>query len=709
MKKIFLVLFVLTLQTCFAQSGWFWQNPKPTGGGFCDAAYIDANTIYALGATGEFLKSGDAGLTWNTKSIIIQTGFSTRTFIKMSVVNAQNIFALAVDTRTPLSSIYRLYKSTDAGNQWSEFLIDSVSHSWFNDLKFTNINTGYSFNNFNSYDGHIFKTTDGGQSWNLLTINGTDTLYALSFPGENTGFICGPSKKIFKTTNAGSNWISYNLPSGTSNYEQTFFLNENTGWILTPSRIFKTVNGGINFTNLGSTPGIASGYGFFDGNTGYGYFNGFYRTTNSGQNWTAVDIRAYRLNILNSTTGLITGAYGEISKTTNSGFNWTQLSLSAVPVSNSVNKISFTDQNYGWAAAGNRLLKTTNGGTQWITQPDTSKLYSSVKFIDQNTGVFSAYGGIYLSTSSGNNWNIVTGPEYSNYNFLNLSMTAPDTWYCIGKEISTSATIILKTTNGGSNWQSANSPSQFLLDISFTDANTGFVTFLGGIYKTTNGGSNWNLLTSTSASTISFINSNTGWYLYSGKIYKTTNGGINFQQVYNGGNLTLNCLKFANALTGWLLAYDGSSYGKILKTTDGGQTFFYNNYASSKLYDIAVLNENTVWVCGENGAILKTTTGGTIGIHQISASLPDKFYLEQNYPNPFNPNSNIVFSLPQNTFVKLNVFDLLGREVANLVNEKLSAGKYKYDFNASLLPSGIYFYKLETESFSETKKMVLVK
>jgi hypothetical protein len=65
--------------------------------------------------------------------------------------------------------------------------------------------------------------------------------------------------------------------------------------------------------------------------------------------------------------------------------------------------------------------------------------------------------------------------------------------------------------------------------------------------------------------------------------------------------------------------------------------------------------------------------------------------------------------LPQKSFVKLKVFDLLGREVANLVNENLSAGSYKYDFNASALPSGIYFYKLETENFSETRKMVLVK
>lgn len=86
-----------------------------------------------------------------------------------------------------------------------------------------------------------------------------------------------------------------------------------------------------------------------------------------------------------------------------------------------------------------------------------------------------------------------------------------------------------------------------------------------------------------------------------------------------------------------------------------------------------------------------------------------KVRFSQNYPNPFNPTTNIEFSIPEKSFVKLNVFDISGKQVSQLVNENLSAGTFKYDFNAENLPSGIYFYKFETDKFSETKKMILIK
>ncbi len=97
------------------------------------------------------------------------------------------------------------------------------------------------------------------------------------------------------------------------------------------------------------------------------------------------------------------------------------------------------------------------------------------------------------------------------------------------------------------------------------------------------------------------------------------------------------------------------------------------------------------------------------GIEPISGNTPDKFSLSQNYPNPFNPVTNINFSLPAAGNVKLIVFDMTGREVAVLINGQYSAGSYKVDYNASSLASGVYFYRLETESFTDVKKMMLIK
>jgi hypothetical protein len=103
-----------------------------------------------------------------------------------------------------------------------------------------------------------------------------------------------------------------------------------------------------------------------------------------------------------------------------------------------------------------------------------------------------------------------------------------------------------------------------------------------------------------------------------------------------------------------------------------------------------------------------------IGVKQISTEVPGGFELSQNYPNPFNPATTIKFSIPQGGFVSMKVYDMLGREVAKVVNENLQAGAYEVNFDASNLTSGAYFYKISINTngsvnWTETKKMVLVK
>jgi hypothetical protein len=88
---------------------------------------------------------------------------------------------------------------------------------------------------------------------------------------------------------------------------------------------------------------------------------------------------------------------------------------------------------------------------------------------------------------------------------------------------------------------------------------------------------------------------------------------------------------------------------------------------------------------------------------------PLTYNLEQNYPNPFNPSTTISYSIPASSFVTLKVFDILGNEISSLVNEEMSAGNYEVEFNAVNLPSGVYFYRLQTANFVETRKMVLMK
>jgi hypothetical protein len=120
-------------------------------------------------------------------------------------------------------------------------------------------------------------------------------------------------------------------------------------------------------------------------------------------------------------------------------------------------------------------------------------------------------------------------------------------------------------------------------------------------------------------------------------------------------------------------------------------------------------------ITGVSNPSSETTSGGTatniciVGIELVSNEIPNEFRLHQNYPNPFNPETVIEYDIPELTHAKLIVFDLNGREVMELVNEELKPGSYKIEFDGNNLSSGIYFYKLETDYYSLTMKMVLLK
>ncbi|MCB0724522.1 MAG: SBBP repeat-containing protein [Ignavibacteriae bacterium] len=131
--------------------------------------------------------------------------------------------------------------------------------------------------------------------------------------------------------------------------------------------------------------------------------------------------------------------------------------------------------------------------------------------------------------------------------------------------------------------------------------------------------------------------------------------------------------------------------------------------------DIVLDNNSNVFITGRSGDILNSDDYLTIkysqttSLIQINSENPSDYNLYQNYPNPFNPVTKIKFDIPKSVNTKLAVYDLLGKEVAVIVNENLKPGSYEVDFSAAELPSGTYFYRLITNGFTETKRMVVVK
>ena len=400
------------------------------------------------------------------------------------------------------------------------------------------------------------------------------------------------------------------------------------------------------------------------------------------------------------------------------------------------NSVFFTDANTGYTSGGNftggpfpMIRKTTNAGSSWFeqTSPQSDSagwVFPDVFFTDMNTGFIAVtsftnanFGGILKTTNGGTNWSIVRVDNaiWSIY-FINSS-----TGYAAGYK------TVLKTTDAGTTWVNKDFPN-FLRDIHFTDINTGYVVGVHGtILKTTNGGTDWveqrPRPTNIDLFGVSFADANTGIAVggsYTDNkniILRTTNAGLNWTEItYNYSTCNLISVRFTNPTTGWIVG----RCSQILKTTDGGASWSNRTVLVDNLYfsDCFFTSALTGYIGGSSltngvGYILKTTDGGDeynpVGIEPISNEVPAQFQLEQNYPNPFNPMTNVKFQIPNEAFVKLIVFDVLGREVATLVNEQLNAGTYEADWNADKFSSGVYYYKLTAGDFNETKKMILIK
>lgn len=147
----------------------------------------------------------------------------------------------------------------------------------------------------------------------------------------------------------------------------------------------------------------------------------------------------------------------------------------------------------------------------------------------------------------------------------------------------------------------------------------------------------------------------------------------------------------------WVMAYNGpgnsNDYSSSIVSDNAGNAYVTGrSYGSGSDYDYATIKY-----------------GNMVGVEPVNNEIPDEFSLSQNYPNPFNPSTTIKFSLPLQQNVTLKVFDALGRELSSIALGSIGAGTYKYNLNASSFTSGIYFYRIVTEQFADTRKMVLVK
>lgn len=391
--------------------------------------------------------------------------------------------------------------------------------------------------------------------------------------------------------------------------------------------------------------------------------------------------------------------------------------------------IFFPQKDTGFAIQFDGIvLKTTNSGNNWYSiSPNIQGIII--------TGTFnnSLLGSIWsnppmLTTNGGVNWISMSFiPDFFGMGFTRgLSFLNYLTGFFIGGDFYPMPTpccydgVIHKTTNAGQNWiQVFREPGLQLEDISIADENNIIVLASTGFLETTNGGTNWNLGTSL-FSNIRFIHAKSMSNPFSDTIYVAGHiagdTGVVAKSTNSGETWTKSFLAPFKSRLRKLYAVDNSMVyavgdtGLIVSTSNGGANWTIHNSGTRKrLNGVAFINKDTGFAAGDSGLVLKTYTGGTTGVSNEITDIPDSFMLYQNYPNPFNPSTVIKFSLPKSSYVTLKVFDRLGKEISTLANEKKSIGAYQYVFNAVNIPSGVYFYTLQSDDYTETKKMILLK
>jgi photosystem II stability/assembly factor-like uncharacterized protein len=400
----------------------------------------------------------------------------------------------------------------------------------------------------------------------------------------------------------------------------------------------------------------------------------------------------------NENVGYSIGPWGPLMKTTTGGQNWEDLIL---PFNLSKKSAFFLNSNLGWILNSEGLLKTTDGGSNWLQKQCPSIYWEKhdVFFITENigwiVGMKSNWDSFVIKTTDGGQtwieqYSVIHGMTLER--FYALTFINPDTGWVVGAR-----GRIIKTTNAGIDWIPLAAAAGWdlwsisygvdLWSISFIDDSVGWIAGIG-------------------------FDSGPGGYLASyGLILRTINGGQNWDLQ---GEFRYFELYGVQALSKEKAIAVGDS-GYILITANGGSSWSYQNSGtSSHLSSITFTDSIKGWISGFDGTILHTTNGGVTFIEdENNFTQPKDFLLSQNYPNPFNPTTRIQYAVSNRQFVRLKVYDVLGKEVATLVNEEKPAGEYEVEFNPAsgirYPASGIYFYQLRSGSFVQTKKMLLLK
>lgn len=674
---ITIIVFVLSVNESLAQ--WI-----PTGGPNTGAAY---SVYYNSGILYTGLNGLPFGIYFSSDSGARWTKMGDSFGDVHSMLKAGNVFYACGRLNGPV-----VYRTTNNGANWTSTNVGSVNN---NMRQLANLGADI----FVSSDEGVFKSTNAGLNWTQVYSAGI--IHSLVTAGPN---LIAIGAATYISTNAGANWTQ------TSSFTGQRLYNGGSDYVygqlnIPPYGVIVSTNGGFNWTN--HTSGFPPNQRPFDftsiGNTVYStiFPNLVYKSTDNGQSWSTagtVPGNTFIQRLATDGTNLFTcypGVSSEsgIFKSTNSGVNWFQTGLPLADIgalASNTNSIYFLN--------GSFFGRSDDNGTTWMQTASFGG--AGVKIFLNNNDIFVCTNAeLTRSTNNGNNFTPSINEQ--TYDIINLS----------GTLFATNFSQVRTSSDGGNNWNTIPALTNKRVGRMAAINNyflAGSRAVVDSSYYSTNGGVTWNAITDDAFRGITAIHvlGNTVYAKNHSEIIKSTNNGLNWISASSGitGNpIIYKIMSFNNTLIA------ASSLGLFTSSNAGANWITFNQGLppSNGVFDIT--SKGTFIYAGVSASSVWKRDLSQLGIQIISAEIPNSFSLHQNYPNPFNPMTKIKFDIPKAFNTKLAVYDILGKEIAVLVNENLKAGSYEVDFSAADLPSGAYFYRITTEGFTETKKMMLLK
>ena len=716
MKKISF-LFILLNLTLLAQNKiqYKWINPNPEPYLLYDIYFLNSTQGWSVGESSTAIKTTDGGLSWEQIDIPVQAQLQ-----RVYFADENNGWILGGDPLGALDGA--ILKTTDGGRNWKNYQPNPQQAYAFLDISMVNKRVGY----IAGFEG-IFKTTNGGGNW--VNTGGTGWATSVFFLDTLTGWATGV-QKVLRTTDGAKTW---NL---IKEFHWTFtrrikFINDKVGWVIGGGMydqygtIRKTTDGGNSWVLQDSI----GGSGYYDmeiidslnvlviGENGQMRY-----TTDGGNMWlssvTNSSADNYGIAVINNNAWIVGGNHNDpkMLKGNLSFYSW-QTQIKNI-TQNNLLSIDLTNETKGWAAGSNgELLFTTDGGNNWNQNELFDIEFQSISIPEDNAIFIAGLNGEFVSSfDGGKTWGVknisLDAGNLHKIKFFNKNIGY---WFSEWGPL-------MKTSNGGNVWDTIYA---YANDFFFADSLNGWVYYepvviwkknnteegYGNLRRTTDGGLTWSEeINTNSIHSMFFINSQVGWYTDWYSIYKTTDGGFNWDTVNSYTSYGINQMIFVDENEGYMI---GSSIWEntgmvVLKTDDGGKTLAPIKEFTA-LNEIELTQKNIIGV-GSYGQILKLNRTIT-DIKNEPKNVISDFSLLQNFPNPFNPSTKIRYSIKNKQFVLIQVYDLLGKEVATLVNEEKAPGNYEINFNANIynLSSGVYFYRIRAGSFNQVRKMLLIK